>query len=63
MVRNGNANAATRRRYQRPRVSRVRLIAEEAVLAACKMFVSPSSGPDQNGCYVPAVGKCFEPGS
>ena len=64
MVRNGNANAATRRRYQRPRVSRVRLVAEEAVLTACKMFASPGPGPDQNTCSVLSiVDRCFEVGS
>ena len=63
MVRNGNVNAATRRLYRRPQISRIKLVAEEAVLTACKMYIVPSPAIDQNACYISDVSKCVVPGS
>ena len=48
----------TRKPYQKPKIGRVQLIPEEAVLAACK--TSLASGPD-NPCNLP--GDCLIQGS
>jgi len=64
MVRGMISNAPTRKPYQKPEICRVRLVAEEAVLAGCKQFINPSSpGPNRSICSHPAQGSCLEAGS
>ena len=64
MLRDVKANAPTKRRYQKPEVNRVKLVAEEAVLTGCKMFVNPGPGPANKGaCSIPGFGSCFDTGS
>ncbi len=52
-----------RKRYQKPEISRVKLVAEEAVLAGCKFLVRLGTGPGHSICAHPIQGTCFNPGS
>jgi len=48
--------------YKRPKIERVKLVAEEAVLACCKG--APPSGPVTTGCFdAQGIAECFCHGS
>jgi len=48
-----------RRRYQKPRLRRIRLNADEVMAKGCKM-ATPSAGQQNTGCL---AGGCFNNGS
>ncbi len=54
-----NKRSESRRPYTTPLIEKVKLVSEEAVLAACK---TGSSGPHKNHPCQPQ-GNCYYPGS
>jgi hypothetical protein len=63
MMSKNNGIPQSRRHYTKPRIEEVKLVAEEAVLQACKTPGQGAGGPTRSNCKLPGNVPCSALGS